>query len=331
MKSKKIAIFGAKSTTQSLIYNLSSHIDIEYLITIDKNTAIKNNVADYFDLTDTCKKYGIKKYTANSYSLNNEKDQLFFDNEKLDLIFVIGWQRIIPQTILKNFSIGAFGMHGSSMDLPLGRGRSPMNWALIEGKAQFYTNLFKYDPGVDSGDILDSYKFEITTKDTAETLHYKNTLSMIFLVKNNLKKLLINDFELRKQNSYIEPTYYPKRQPSDSLIDWNLDITSLDRFIRAVTLPFNGAYTYLDSGEKLIILEAQIFDLNDFGFSIATVAEVVQVFSNGKFLIKVIGGLLFVNKYICATSILEGFKFNDGIEKRNIFKRNNQGYFDNSI
>ena len=140
-------------------------------------------------------------------------------------------------------AIGSFGMHGSSMDLPLGRGRSPMNWSLIEGRDIFFTNLFRYDSGVDSGDILDTFRFDILDKDTSETLHFKNTLAMKFLIEKNLDSLLGKDFHLKKQKN-ISPTYYPKRTPDDSLIDWNSNINDLDRFIRAVTKPFNGAFTF---------------------------------------------------------------------------------------
>ena len=50
-------------------------------------------------------------------------------------------KRLIPIDILEQFSVGAFGMHGSSMDLPLGRGRSPLNWSLIEGRKFFYKSF----------------------------------------------------------------------------------------------------------------------------------------------------------------------------------------------
>ena len=120
-----------------------------------------------------------------------------------------------------------------------------MNWSLIEGRSVFYTNLFRYDPGVDSGDVIDTFKFQITDKDTAETMHFKNTLAMKHLVEQNIEQLLSGNFTAYPQDNSIEPTYYPKRTPADSLIDWNQDINAIERFIRAVCPPFNGAFSFL--------------------------------------------------------------------------------------
>ena len=53
----------------------------------------------------------------------------------------------------------------------------------------------------------------------------------------------LGHFKLQKQKDIL-PTYYPKRTPDNSLIDWGLGIYELERFIRAVTKPFNGAFTY---------------------------------------------------------------------------------------
>ena len=151
----KIVIIGCKSTTLFLIQNLHKVFKIDYVITIPETIASRNEVADYCDLNPFCKDLNIPVYSAKNYNLKNQDSEDFFKDNKFDVGFVMGWQRLIPSNILNYFSIGVFGMHGSSMNLPLGRGRSPMNWAIIEGRRQFYTCLFKYDPGVDSGDILD--------------------------------------------------------------------------------------------------------------------------------------------------------------------------------
>ena len=80
-------------------------------------------------------------------------------------------------------------MHGSSKPLPHGRGRSPMNWSLVQNKDCFYTHLFRYRPGVDDGEIAAVQIFDITPFDTCLTLHYKNTLSMIGLLEKALPSL----------------------------------------------------------------------------------------------------------------------------------------------
>lgn len=328
MKNKKIAIFGCKNTTKFLIESLAETIKINYLITIDPAKGEKFKVADYSDLNICAKKYGIEVYNSKTYNLKNEEDVQNISKLNIDIAFVIGWQRIIPETVLKTLSIGAFGMHGSSMDLPLGRGRSPLNWSIIENRSFFYTNLFKYDPGIDSGDILDVNKFSITSADTSETLHFKNTLSMKFLIEKNLKSLLENNFSLKRQKD-IKPTYYPKREPSDSLINWKLEISEIERFIRAVTKPFNGAFSYINK-HKIIIFSARIFSTNNYyGFKNKKIGEIVAVFPNNKFLIRCNGGLLLVDDYKIDNFNLEINQFlNNSSDKIKIFKKNKDGFYD---
>ncbi|MBK6620302.1 MAG: hypothetical protein IPG32_05265 [Saprospirales bacterium] len=326
-KFDRIAVFGCKATTLFLLDNLLIPYQVRHLITIGPDLGEKHDVADYFDLKETASASGMEVYRAKSYSLKNKEDQDYLKSLQLDLAFVVGWQRLLPSEVLAGLRIGAFGMHGSSMNLPLGRGRSPMNWSIIEGRQVFYTNLFRYDPGVDSGDVVDTFKFEIGPRDTAETMHFKNTLAMKFLIERNIERLVHDDFTTTPQDTSIVPTYYPKRNPSDSLIDWSMDVHALERFIRAVTRPFNGAFTY--AGEQpVVIYDAQVFDLNEFGYSALAPGTVAAVFENGKFLVKCFGGLLLVNACETKAEIRRGLQFHHNGQSINYFRRNELGYFD---
>ncbi len=323
----RIALFGCKSTTRFLLENLDIPFRISQLVTIAPALGEKHDVADYFDLLSIAQERGISVYQAKQYSLKSPADQDYICSLNIDIAFVIGWQRLIPAEILSGLSIGAFGMHGSSMNLPLGRGRSPMNWSIIEGRQVFYTNLFRYDPGVDSGDVVDTFKFQITARDTAETMHFKNTLAMKFLIERNIENLAANKFQTFAQDASIEPTYYPKRSPADSLIDWNQDVAHIERFVRAVTRPFNGAFTFVEN-QKVVILDAQVFDLSDFGYEKWKAGTVVAVFESGKFLVKCFGGLLLVNAFEAETALERGMQFhNNGLEIKH-FERSPLGYFD---
>lgn len=323
-----IAVFGCKSTTLFLLKALSaSGCKVSHLITISPEQGEKNEVADYYDLKDEVTAMGISVYTAKHYALKNEEDQQHINALGIHLAFVIGWQRLVPEAILDGLAVGAFGMHGSSMNLPLGRGRSPMNWSILEGRKVFYTNLFMYNKGVDSGDVLDTFKFQINNRDTGETMHYKNLLAMKYLIERNLDKLLTGKFELQRQRTDLVPTHYPKRTPDDGLIDWTMDVTLIERHIRAVTRPFAGAFTFVGDS-KVMIWDSQLFDHEDFGYTNAAEATVVAVFASGKFLVKCFAGLLLVNDYDSPVAITEGTRFSNGNATLKRFPRNDQGFFD---
>lgn len=326
-KYDNIAFFGCKATTRFLLENLQLPFPIKYLITIDPAKGEKFQVADYCDLKTFAESKGMEVYQARYYSLKHEEDLARIKDLQIDMAFVMGWQRLIPGDILASMTVGAFGMHGSSMNLPLGRGRSPMNWSIIEGRKAFYTNLFKYDPGVDSGDVMDTFKFEVGEKDTAETMHYKNTLAMKYLIERNIERLVNNDFQVFPQDDTITPTYYPKRTPADSLLNWNQEVYAMERFIRAVTKPFNGAFTFIGD-QKLSIYQAQVFDTHDFGYQQASPGTVVAVFDNGKFLVRCYGGLLLVSDFETEATVVKGSKFHSNDLESKAFPRNELGFFD---
>ncbi|TNE53601.1 MAG: hypothetical protein EP344_14880 [Bacteroidetes bacterium] len=323
----EIAVFGCKATTLFLLDNLNIPYKVRHLITISPDAGIKHEVADYLDLKAAAEARGIQVYQARYYSLKHDDDLAYINGLNLDLAFVMGWQRLIPGDILAGLQIGAFGMHGSAVNLPLGRGRSPMNWSIIEGRKAFYTNLFRYDPGVDSGDVVDTFKFQITPKDTAESMHFKNTLAMKYLIERNIERLVRNGFSLTKQDDSLVPTYYPKRSPQDSLIDWDQEVYALERFIRAVTRPFSGAYSYVD-GQEIRIWNAQVFDVHDFGYDKWAAGTIAAVFESGKFLVKCFGGLLLVNDYEAPFTPERGMRFGNNGQEVKHFDRNTLGFFD---
>jgi methionyl-tRNA formyltransferase len=111
------------------------------------------------------------------------------------------------------------------------------------------------------------------------------------------------------------------------LIDWTQEIQVIERFIRAVTKPFNGAFTFVGD-QKITIWDAQVFDLQDFGYEHVQPGVVAAVFENGKFLVKCFGGLLLVNSYDTGIEINPGQKFgNNGLIIKQ-FERNSLGFFD---
>jgi len=295
INNKKIAFFGCKHTTKDCMKKFLDEIGkIDILITINPELGHKNKVAGYMDLTEFGEKNNIEIYFAKKYSLKTEEDYNWIKNKNIDLAFVIGWQRLIPSNILKEISIGTFGVHGSADNLPRGRGRSPMNWALILDRKEFFTNLFKYEDNIDGGGILDTQRFDINEHDSIKTLHNKNTLSMYKLIKTNIDSLTKNDFILKKQDD-TKSTYFPKRNPEDGFIDWNLKTKDIYNFCRALTKPFPGAYSFVD--KKII----RIWNLGSFTesqkYKNSYPSEIIEVFSNEKFAVKTKDGAVIINEY----------------------------------
>jgi len=325
-KYMKIVLFGCKDTTLHISRIFRDKGVKINLITISPEKAEEQKVAGFEELTKYRNLFE-SIYVAKRYDLKNIDDLEFLKNLNVEVGFSIGWQRLIPSEILDLFQCGVFGMHGSSRDLPFGKGRSPLNWSLIENRKWFYTNLFKYQNGIDNGPIVGKECFSISESDTPETLHYKNLISFSNIVFKNWDNFSNNSLKTFAQQK-IKGTFYPKREPEDSIIDWADDIFQIERFIRAVSPPFNGAFSFLDK-KKLTIIRASIFysDLESHSFKCFEYGSILEIFPNNKFLIRANGGVLIVHKYNYKSEIYKGIlKSPKNSIKR--FKKNMYGFYD---
>ena len=284
---KNVAVVGCKHTTQDLIEGLARYgYPIDHCITISPEQGHEAQVAGYHELRPYLEKQDIPYTLVEKYNLRSKSDQEHLLNLQFDLLLVMGWQRLIPDWWLESLSIGAFGMHGSNKPLPRGRGRSPMNWSLIQGKTIFFTHLFQYLPGVDDGPIAGVQIFDITPHDTCLTLHMKNLIAMTQLCARLIPSLLDGTIKLKPQPTE-GVSFYPKRSAEDGLIYWNDSTADIYNLIRAVTRPFPGAFTLLDDdpNQNYNIWHAIPFDTHLL-WPDARSGEIVEVFYDGQYVVK---------------------------------------------
>lgn len=294
----KITILGCKGTTLDLLNGLTeAGVAISQVVTLSGALAAKSKVAFYCgdQISAYCEERGIPCQETRSYNLQDPADVEFFEQLQTDLVLVLGWERLLPAGILGSIRLFACGMHGSPFGLPRGRGRSPLNWALITGQRKFLTYLFRYTAGVDDGDIIGSRAFDINEHDTIATLHQKNRIAMLNLVIAHLPHIEDGTAEFWRQPDE-EATFYPKRVPEDGIIDWNNSTEALHRFIRALAPPYPGAFCFL--GDKQVqISAAQPFDNGMFAGS-ANPGTITDVsLAAGSFVVKTIDASLLVTEF----------------------------------
>jgi methionyl-tRNA formyltransferase len=294
-----VAILGSKGTTLDLIAGLhrARAFPLAAVVSLNGESAKRNNVSFFAGpaIADYCGQVRIPHHEARSYGLTDPADLAFFEKSAFDLLCVIGWERLVPEPVLRTLGKFACGMHGSSFGLPRGRGRSPMNWSIITGQTQFVTYLFRYTPGIDDGDIIGSRTFEINTHDTIETLHHKNRLAMQQLLTEHVPNIAAGKVSFTPQPAG-EPTYYPKRTPEDGLIDWTAPTQAIDRLVRAVAPPYPGAFAYLD-GKRIGIAAAQPFDAGLFPATVAAGTIVDISVASRTFVVKTLDGSLLVTEF----------------------------------
>lgn len=295
----KIALLGCKGTTLDLLNNIVSRarFNIDLLVTLPEDIAEKNNVAFYRgpNIVKYCDAQSIPTHVVSSYTLTSDQDLQFFEAAAIDLLLVIGWERLVPDSVLQVLGRFACGMHGSAYGLPKGRGRSPLNWSILTNHSKFITYLFRYNPAVDAGHVIGFKAFDINQFDTIATLHAKNRIVMYQLLEMYIPLIESDEVAFWPQPPG-RPTYYPKRTPDDSGIDWTQTTSQIYDLIRAVSPPYPPAYCFCNE-KKLYILEAYPFDTALFHRSIQPGTIVDISISLSQFVVTTANGTLIVKQF----------------------------------
>ncbi|MBS3787551.1 methionyl-tRNA formyltransferase [Candidatus Bipolaricaulota bacterium] len=131
-------------------------------------------------------------------------------------------------------------LHGSL--LPKYRGAAPINWAIIRGEKITGVTTILMDEGLDSGPILLKERTEIKENETAGQLHDRLAEMGGNLILKTLAGLEEGSVEPTPQKG--EPSFAPKLNREDGLLDWNQPSLDVHNHIRG-SYPWPGAYTYL--------------------------------------------------------------------------------------
>jgi methionyl-tRNA formyltransferase len=162
---------------------------------------------------------------------------------------ISSFNRMIPPRILKLCKF--VNVHYSN--LPRYRGRANVNWALINGEGAVGISIHTVGAGLDDGGLLYQELLPIRSDDTATSLYYRLNAIQERELGAAVLRALAGDTGAVQNESHA--TYCCARTPDDGEIDWRLTTIAIDRFIRALTPPFPGAFTYL-AGQKLRVVRA---------------------------------------------------------------------------
>ncbi|MGM0606050.1 MAG: methionyl-tRNA formyltransferase [Halobacteriota archaeon] len=280
-------------------------VPISEIVSITPDMADHHDVAKYRSFDRIAARHDVPIYYPEQYSMT-AVDTDHFESVDADLLIVNGWQRLIPGPVLETFDRGALGNHGSAYGLPKGRGRSPLNWSLIEDLDRFLLSIIRLDPGVDSGSIAATRKFDITPFDTIQTLYHKVTIAIQSMLLEVIPPILAGTHEFEPQAG--DPTYYPKRTPEDGELNWEEPTRRVYNLVRAVTDPYPGAFTFHE-GTRIDIWELIPFS-SDLAYDTAP-GEIIEAFSTDEFVVSTPDGTVLVTDWEA-----EGWSPSSGMQLR---------------
>jgi methionyl-tRNA formyltransferase len=222
---------------------------IVLVFNLDEKEAVKHSAFCRFDTLQNAYRFPLH-YVSDVSDPNNIE---LLKQSNPDILFIIGWHKIVPQEVLDTATI-RLGIHSSL--LPKDRGPSPINWQIIRGETLGGVTLFHLTTGVDAGDIVDSEAYKIEENDTVADVYSKATISSISLLDKNWGSIHNMTIKAVHQNEK-DATLNPRRKPKDGLIDWSKDSLECYNWIRALTRPYPGAFTYWNN-KKVIIWSSKI-------------------------------------------------------------------------
>lgn len=234
-----------------------------------------------------------KKNNIPLFQPDNINSDSFFEILKEldpDLIVSMSYDQILRKRLINFPKAGVINAHAGM--LPFYRGRSPINWALINGENQVGITVHYIDQNIDTGDIILQEKVRVKKNDD-----YKSILRKVEKIAPKLLRqaiiLIKNDIVIPKKQSDLSGIYLPRRGNGDEIIDWNWSSDRIYNFIRALVPPGPGAVTFYKN-IKVKILKASLLDSPDF---IGHPGQVIGKDKNG-FKVKTGDSLIRVEKIV---------------------------------
>lgn len=198
------------------------------------------------------------EYDIPVYQPQKARDEEFIDIlRKLnpDVIVVVAYGQILPESILNIPKYGCINVHGSL--LPKYRGAAPIQWAVLDGEEKTGITTMYMEKGLDTGDMIDKAELVLDPKETAGSLHDKLMDMGADLLLETLKKLE-DGTAVRTVQDDSESCYAKMLSKEMGHIDFTKDAKSIECLIRGMN-PWPSAYTSLD-GKTMKIWDADVVE-----------------------------------------------------------------------
>ncbi len=161
---------------------------------------------------------------------------------------------IVPPEILGAPAHGTIQYHPSL--LPLHRGPSSINWAVIHGDAETGLTVFWPDEGLDTGPVLLQRRVAIGPDDTTGSLYFDRLFPMGVEAMVEAVGLVRSGAAPRIEQDHSLATYEGWCRAEDVRIEWEMDAGELYNLVRGAD-PSPGAWTSL-GGARVSLFRARL-------------------------------------------------------------------------
>lgn len=174
--------------------------------------------------------------------LKGEEAQQQLTVFKPDVLVVVAYGLLLPQSILDAPRLGCINVHGSL--LPRWRGAAPVERAVAAGDAETGVTIMQMEAGLDTGPMLKKSVLPIDSLTAAQVTAQLAEIGARTLIEV-LDQFAVQPFNGELQDSALA-TYAAKLTKAEANLDWNLPAQQLERLIRAFN-PRPVAYSQLQT------------------------------------------------------------------------------------
>jgi methionyl-tRNA formyltransferase len=177
-----------------------------------------------------------------------------FKSLNADLGILAFVSQIIPPPVFSAPRFGSLCYHPSL--LPKHRGRSAINWTLLNGEHETGFTIFWLDQGIDTGPILLQKKVPIDPNDTTGSLYFNKLFPMGIEAMAEAVDLVKAGNPPRIVQDESQATYEPIFGDEHCAVDWSKPAGEVYNLIRASD-PQPGAHTMFN-GKVVRLFDARL-------------------------------------------------------------------------
>jgi methionyl-tRNA formyltransferase len=162
-----VVFFGTPSFVVPVLENLHKNFNLVGVVTAPDTEQGRKKILTPSPVKSYAEKNNIEVFQP------DKLDTLLLEKlrkVKADIFVVAAYGKIIPQSIIESPRFGSVNIHPSL--LPLYRGPSPIQTALLNGDSTTGISIIKMDEKMDHGPILSQWKVDLQADDTFEKLHF---------------------------------------------------------------------------------------------------------------------------------------------------------------
>ncbi len=175
-----------------------------------------------------------------------------------DLMIVVAYGLILPQSVLDIPRYGCWNLHASL--LPRWRGAAPIQRAIEAGDAETGVCLMQMEKGLDTGPVLLRRQLGVGAQESAGELHDRLAALGAQVMHDGLTLLRIGLKPVAQAQSELGVSYAHKLEKSEARLDLQQSAQVLARRVRAFS-PWPVAELALQ-GERLRVHRAEALDVN---------------------------------------------------------------------